>query len=45
MNDSWFDQYVFEVAVPKASLDQSLRDTLATEPKVLPLWDPMGALA
>jgi bleomycin hydrolase len=45
MNDSWFDEYVFEIAARKDALPESLRDALATEPIVLPAWDPMGALA
>lgn len=45
MNDSWFDEYVFEVVVNKSRLDPELREALRTSPRVLPAWDPMGALA
>lgn len=48
MNDNWFDEYVFEIAVHRDRLPQQYRDTLddpSTEPHVLPAWDPMGALA
>ena len=45
MNDSWFDEYVFEIAARKDALPESLREALGTEPIVLPAWDPMGALA
>jgi bleomycin hydrolase len=45
MNDSWFDQYLFEVAVPREMLSPELRSALESEPIVLPPWDPMGALA
>jgi bleomycin hydrolase len=45
MNDSWFDQYVFEIACRRDQLPESLQQALATEPIVLPAWDPMGALA
>ena len=45
MNDSWFDEYVFEIAVPRSMLSKNDLDGLKTEPKVLPAWDPMGALA
>jgi bleomycin hydrolase len=45
MNDSWFGQYVFEIAARKSALPAELRSALATEPIVLPAWDPMGALA
>ena len=45
MNDSWFDEYVFEIAAPKSMLPAHLRAALDEEPTVLPAWDPMGALA
>lgn len=45
MNDSWFDEYVFEIAAPKSLLPAELVAALDTEPTVLPAWDPMGALA
>ena len=45
MNDSWFDQYVFEIAARRSALPEELRQALTTEPIVLPAWDPMGALA
>jgi bleomycin hydrolase len=45
MNDSWFAEHVFEIAVPKAALPAELLPVLDTEPIVLPAWDPMGALA
>jgi bleomycin hydrolase len=45
MNDSWFDEYVFEIAARRDLLPQELQDALAAEPIVLPAWDPMGALA
>jgi bleomycin hydrolase len=45
MNASWFDEYVFEVAVPVAALPKDLAAGLGAEPIVLPLWDPMGSLA
>ena len=45
MNDSWFGEYVFEIAVRKQTLPTELQKALATEPIVLPAWDPMGALA
>ncbi|SDT33767.1 C1 family peptidase [Microlunatus soli] len=45
MNDSWFDEYVFEIAAPKSLLPDDLVAALDTEPTVLPAWDPMGALA
>jgi len=45
MNDSWFDEHVFEIAARKEALPPELREALAREPLVLPAWDPMGALA
>ncbi len=45
MNDSWFDEYVFEIAARRDALPEALREALDTEPIVLPAWDPMGSLA
>jgi bleomycin hydrolase len=45
MNDSWFDEYVFEIAVRRDLLPADLASALDGEPIVLPAWDPMGALA
>jgi bleomycin hydrolase len=45
MNDSWFDEYVFEIAARRDALPEPLREVLGTEPIVLPAWDPMGSLA
>ena len=45
MNDSWFDEYMFEVAIHRDHLPAELREAEAVEPIVLPPWDPMGSLA
>ena len=45
MNDSWFDEYMFEIAAPRDHLNEKMLDGLKTEPVVLPAWDPMGSLA
>jgi len=45
MNDSWFDDYVFEIAARRSALPAELQAALDTPPIVLPAWDPMGALA
>ncbi len=45
MNDSWFDEYMFEIAAARKYLSSDLLDALNTVPIVLPPWDPMGALA
>jgi bleomycin hydrolase len=45
MNDSWFDQYLFEIAARRSALPVALRAALEEPPIVLPAWDPMGSLA
>lgn len=45
MNDSWFDEYMFEIAARREALPADLRDAIEQEPIVLPPWDPMGSLA
>ena len=45
MNDSWFDEYVFEIAARRSALPEELQQAAGTEPIVLPAWDPMGSLA
>ncbi len=45
MNDSWFDEYLFEIAARKSYLPAALRAALEEDPIVLPAWDPMGSLA
>ena len=45
MNDNWFGEHVFEIAVRRDALPAELRAALDAEPIVLPAWDPMGALA
>ncbi|TWP35834.1 aminopeptidase C [Leekyejoonella antrihumi] len=45
MNDSWFGEYVLEIAVHRDALTPELQAALESEPAVLPAWDPMGALA
>ena len=45
MNDSWFDDYMFEIAARKSMLPEHLQSALDEEPIVLPAWDPMGSLA
>jgi bleomycin hydrolase len=45
MNDSWFGEFVFEVAVRRDQIPEELQAALATDPIVLPAWDPMGSLA
>ena len=45
MNDSWFGEYMFEIAARKSYLPPELQEALELEPIVLPPWDPMGSLA
>jgi bleomycin hydrolase len=45
MNDSWFDEYLFEIAARRELLSPELQAALDAEPTVLPAWDPMGSLA
>jgi bleomycin hydrolase len=45
MDDSWFDEYMFEIAAHKSYLSEELQKALELAPIVLPPWDPMGSLA
>ncbi len=45
MSDAWMDQYTYQIVVRKDLLSTQQQAALATEPKVLAPWDPMGALA
>ncbi|KAI7555785.1 hypothetical protein KC343_g12905, partial [Hortaea werneckii] len=45
MSDEWMDEYCYQAVVDPSVVDREIRDVLKQEPKVLPLWDPMGALA
>ena len=45
MDDSWFDEFMFEIAAQKSYLYEDLQKALALKPIVLPPWDPMGSLA
>jgi bleomycin hydrolase len=45
MDDSWFDEFMFEIAADKSYLPENLQEALALKPIVLPPWDPMGSLA
>ena len=45
MNDTWFDEYVFEIAARRSALPEELQQAVDTKPIVLPAWDPMGSLA
>ena len=45
MNDSWYDEHMFEIACPSKYLSDEMKAGMMTEPVVLPAWDPMGSLA
>jgi bleomycin hydrolase len=45
MNDSWYDEYMFEIAAPRGCLTKEMLAGLEADPIVLPAWDPMGSLA
>ena len=45
MDDDWFDEYLFQVVVPKDYVPDETLEALDDDPTVLPPWDPMGALA
>ena len=45
MSDAWFDEYNFQVVVPKKRVSKELLKELSTDPIVLDPWDPMGSLA
>ncbi len=45
MNDSWFDEHMFEIAIRRNALPKPLQKALKLPPIVLPPWDPMGSLA
>jgi bleomycin hydrolase len=45
MNNSWFAEYMFEIAAPQRYLPEHLRQAWEQDPIVLPPWDPMGSLA
>lgn len=45
MSDEWMDEFVYQVVVDPGYVSKEVKEVLKTEAKVLPLWDPMGALA
>ena len=42
MSDAWMDQFVYQAVVDPKFVSQEITDVLKKEPKMLPLWDPMG---
>ncbi|KAG9245331.1 putative cysteine proteinase 1, mitochondrial [Calycina marina] len=45
MSDAWMGEFVYQAVVEPRFVDDAVSDVLKTKPTVLPLWDPMGALA
>jgi len=45
MTDGWMDEFVYQAVVDPAFVSAEVRAVLKQEPTMLPLWDPMGALA
>jgi len=45
MSDAWMDEFCYQAVVDPAMVSKEVREVLKQEPEVLPLWDPMGALA
>lgn len=45
MSDNWMDEFCYQAVIDPEVVSQEVRDVLEQKPKVLPLWDPMGALA
>lgn len=45
MSDAWMDEFVYQAVVDPTVVSKGVRDVLGQEAQVLPLWDPMGALA
>ena len=45
MSDAWMDQFVYQAVVDPRFVSRDVTDVLKKDPIVLPLWDPMGALA
>lgn len=45
MTDAWLEQFVYQAVVEPGVVPREVREVLGQKPIVLPLWDPMGALA
>ena len=41
MNDSWFDEYVYNVIVPRSRVSEEIAEACDQEPIVLPQYDMM----
>ncbi|KAF2674332.1 peptidase C1B, bleomycin hydrolase [Microthyrium microscopicum] len=45
MHDAWMDEFVYQAVVDPKFVAEDVKKVLSKKPVVLPLWDPMGALA
>ncbi|KAF2739655.1 bleomycin hydrolase-like protein [Polyplosphaeria fusca] len=45
MSDAWMDEFVYQAVVDPSVVSAAVRKVLEQKPKMLELWDPMGALA
>jgi bleomycin hydrolase len=45
MSQEYFEEYCFQIVVDKEELGEEYLKYWDQEPIILPLWDPMGALA
>lgn len=45
MSDAWMDEFVYQAVVDPSVVSSTIRKVLEQKPKMLELWDPMGALA
>ncbi|KAF2130220.1 bleomycin hydrolase [Dothidotthia symphoricarpi CBS 119687] len=45
MSDAWMDEFVYQAVIDPSVVSSTIRKVLEQKPKMLELWDPMGALA
>ncbi|ORY13049.1 bleomycin hydrolase-like protein [Clohesyomyces aquaticus] len=45
MSDAWMDEFVYQAVIDPSVVSATVRKVLDQKPKMLELWDPMGALA
>lgn len=45
MSDAWMDEFVYQAVVDPSVVSSTVKKVLDQKPKMLELWDPMGALA
>ncbi|QDS72640.1 hypothetical protein FKW77_002388 [Venturia effusa] len=45
MSDKWMDEFCYQAVVDPSLISKDVNDILKQKAKVLPVWDPLGALA